>query len=314
MGPCFVDAHCHVSTVVDTVGSDEVRNGMGTLLVETDVRRCVMSTNAYDWEILGSLAGLDGAGSGCFAASLGVHPWYCHLYSFDRAVGKEEHYRSVLKSKDDAELVEVIRQLPDPIDLLGYMSEEQVSRVACIGEIGLDKVFRLPKNGFLNSVGASLGNVRVEFKHQVRVFEAMLDVAKRHDLPVSIHSVKCQGTLFDICKEILLNSKVNVCLHSFTGTHDSLRLWLTTFPHERLFFSVSAWINLKDIDAGVETLKHLPLECILTETDCTVDRIPLQEQRQMIGSVLDAIATAHGISKNTAEETVLQNFHRFLRR
>lgn len=324
MVPCLVDAHCHVSTMVDAVGCDKIRSNLDLALAGTasDVQRCVMSTNVYDWELLEPLLlmkQLDDEGPG-INVSLGVHPWYCHLYQLDRSLSKVGHYRNCLKCKDEVQLMELVEQLPDPVDLSSYLSDERVSRVGCIGEIGLDKVFRLPQNGFLVSNNgtslerSSLSNVRVEFAHQIQVFETLLKVAKGRGLPVSIHSVKCQGTTFDICKRILLDSEVNICLHSFTGTLDTVRLWLANFPHERLFFSVSCWINLKDWDSGAELLKSLPLQCILTETDCSVDSVSSQEQRQMLDSVLDAISRAHGISRTKAMDTVLQNFNRFLRK
>lgn len=74
-------------------------------------------------------------------------------------------------------------------------------RVSGIGEIGLDPTYD------------------IDMKQQVRVFEAQLALAERHDLPVSVHSRK---SLDDIL-EILKSYRCRVLLHWFAGGKSALR-------------------------------------------------------------------------------------------
>ena len=254
----LVDAHCHVSTVVNVEKRSCQRYDDG-------IERCIMSTNPYDWEAVKQIS--TAATHICF----GVHPWYCHLFSVGDRGSKKLHYKSVLQCKDDTQLKMILDVLPEPLDLEVYVQEEWNGSIRCVGEIGLDKLFRLPEDGFFNSSRATLSNIRVQMSHQKAVFERMIDLAVEKGLPVSIHAVKCQGLVFEVCKEKLLHTDTKICLHSYTGSKDSLRLWLSTFPHARIFFSLSSWINLKDLEQGILTIKQIPPACILSETDVQVD-------------------------------------------
>lgn len=294
-----------------------------------------MSTNQTDLKAIRSTK--ERLGNRVFAG-FGVHPWYSHLFvelnkvNNVNNVNKLEHYSSVLRGPDS----EVIaQQLPEPVPLQQYIDEclgqcqDTPQWASCIGEIGLDKVFRIPEpvptRQLLPNDGpgpesrpkTTLSRSRTTMDHQIAIFTSMLDLACAKRLPVSIHSVKCHGKVLEICTKKLLDSSVNVCIHSFTGTLDTLHLWLATFPHERLFFSVSWIINVNRAQAqgqaaSTNLLKHIPLQCILTETDCCVDVEPLDSQRRMLTRVLEAIAEAHSMSIEDAAATVQRNFARYI--
>lgn len=317
----LIDAHCHVS------GNTRVQDDDG-------IQRCLMSTNQTDLKAIRSAK--ETLGNRVFAG-FGVHPWYSHLFvelNKLNNVNKLEHYSSVLRGPDSEAIA---AQLPEPVQLQQYIDEclgigqDTPQWASCIGEIGLDKVFRIPEPepgpGSESSPKASpkanpkttLSRTRTTMDHQIAIFTSMLDLACAKRLPVSIHSVKCHGKVLEICTKKLLDSSVNVCIHSFTGTLDTLNLWLATFPHERLFFSVSWIINVNRAQAPAQgqaestnLLKHIPLQCILTETDCCVDVEPLDSQRRMLTRVLEAIAEAHSMSIEDAAATVQRNFARYI--
>ncbi|QLQ81828.1 hypothetical protein HG537_0G00820 [Torulaspora globosa] len=299
----FVDAHCHVSS------GDELR---GELEVEGPTLRCVMSNNGFDWGRLKSVAD-----EGRLRRGFGIHPWYCHLYSFGET-DKRSHYESVLVWKDDEAFESLLERLPEPVPLEEYISREfDPSKVDVVGEIGLDRLFRLPENGYYvhSKNPAPLSRVKVKISHQMAVFERFLRLACASRKPISIHDVKCHGVLFETCvREILPCQEVKVCLHSYTGSPQTLReCWLRRFPEDRLFLSVSKYINFRTESTAEQLLKLIPPGCILTETDFPVDierEDDLQNQLEYTCRQLAKILQLGALDQVKA--LVYDNYHRFI--
>lgn len=291
----YVDAHCHIS------GQGQVDHTEGT-------RRCVMSNYGNDWAHLKNVDGVER----CF----GVHPWYSHLFCL-RPGNRRSHYESVLEWKDGEEFEQLLSQLPDPIALEDYIGREfDESQVVAVGEIGLDKLFRLPNNGYyVPESGARLSRVKVKMSHQIEVFRRMCRLACEYKKPVSLHGVKCHGVLFDLCiDELLPTDEVKVCLHSYTGSLQTLSgSWLRNFPRSRIFLSVSRYINLKDQDAATELLKSVPRECLLTETDFPIDTQPTEQLMAQLQQVCQQIIEACNLEDlESCKELIYSNYLRFI--
>lgn len=294
----LIDAHCHVSTSLQPPETLE--------LGSVEIERCVMSNNFYDWKTVKLMN--HKSVHRCF----GVHPWHSHLFSSDLGKTKVEHYQSVLRCKNEKELDEMIALLPDPINIDSYLQNEFDEKAECIGEIGLDKLFRLPKNGFFQEPREELSLVRVDMNHQIKIFEKLLDTAAREKLPISVHSVKCHGLLLEICQKKLSNTKVNICLHSFSGSIETLKLWFKTFKKDRIYFSISSYINLKNKQEAENLLKNIPIQNVLTETDYPIDQYSLDEQSSQLIKVIEAISSAHNVSDEYVINKVKSNFDTFL--
>lgn len=301
----LIDAHCHVTTTV--AGTLDSSN-----FSDPNLMRCVMSTNVYDWDKLKSLGSDDGT-----FLSFGVHPWYSHLFSLGNPVSKHEHYTAVLESSSQANINDLIGLLPDPVDLNSYIDREfHIRRISCIGEIGIDKLFRLPENGFYQAdQSARLSSVRVKLTHQVEVFTVFCRLAIKYSLPVSLHAVKCHGMMFDLCKSLLFpHEAVKICLHSYTGSFDTLEnFWLKELPSSRIYLSLSRWISFKNADNGRKLLQALPLECTLTETDYAVDNEKENLLLEQVSYVIDEVTQTHQLeSSQVAKQIIYDNFCRFI--
>ena len=311
MSSLLVDAHCHITTSTEE-GKIEFE------IPDVPVTRCFMSNNEYDWTRVKAVVNSDQSDRSL--AAFGIHPWYSHLFFMGpEAFTGKDHYRNVLHGGDEEEIERIIAQLPEPINLESYIQREFDPKfVACVGEIGLDKVFRLPGNGFYQGDRPSpLGRVRVKMEHQVKIFTAMCDLAVQHELPVSIHCVKCPSLMFDVCKAHLLpHPKVKICLHSFTGSLETLEsFWLPTFACDRFFLSISRYFNFKSSEAGLQLLKRVPLQCILTETDFTWDNTSKEQLLQDLSFLVQQVANVHGLdSADAAQDAVYHNFQRFILR
>lgn len=114
-----------------------------------------------------------------------------------------------------------------------------------VGEIGLD--FAIPE---FNAA------------EQEEVFMAQLDLALRHDRPVSVHCRKAWESLLTIfSKEKYL--KVRGSIHSYSGSKDFVSSLLKT----NLSFSFSGSITRSNNKKGHESLRQVPPERLLVETD-----------------------------------------------
>lgn len=173
--------------------------------------------------------------------SFGWHPWFSHQLfddvsrsgsgsgsgsgeaaatfdpsSPDQDAEKRRHYNAVLvpspQNKDDDEF---IRHLPNPQPLSAFITQTrhylEAYPFALVGEIGLDKAFRLPNhepapddldNGMTpgRRDGRTLSPYRVNMDHQTRILKAQLSLAGEMGRAVSVHGVQAPGNLYDTLK------------------------------------------------------------------------------------------------------------------
>lgn len=236
------DAHCHPTDTMDSIPS--ISSSMRARALT------VMATRSQDQDLVAQVADEHGLASRqAIAASspsngldpthfpdkiipaFGWHPWFSHqLYddtlsgyqatydpaSPDLASEKLRHYNAVLtpspKSKDDEDFID---QLPTPQPLSGLLSQTrtylEARPLALVGEVGIDKAFRLPSPGdFVSDPEASmtigrrngerLSPYRVNMDHQIRIMKAQLNLAGQTGRAVSVHGVQAHGVLYNAIK------------------------------------------------------------------------------------------------------------------
>ena len=221
------DAHCHPT---DTMSSIDTIPGMKTKAL------AIMATRKEDQDLIAQTADRYGVkdpaslahseqnknGQECVIPCFGWHPWYSHEM-FDEAEydnkntldrdAKIKHYTSVLSQTCDG--VGFFDGLPNPRPLAKFISEtkEYLQRypLALVGEIGLDKAFRLPEPWTPEALqsrddshtpgareGRRLSPYRVQMGHQKKVLVAQLALAGEMQRAVSVHGVSAHGVLFEI--------------------------------------------------------------------------------------------------------------------
>ena len=147
--------------------------------------------------------------------AFGWHPWFSHQLYDDSATNeprqKEKHYASVLQPTPDADF---IAGLPDPIPLSQFLAETrarlEAHPTAIIGEVGLDKAFRLPwgwketekmeRDEELTPGGREgrmLSPHHVKMAQQTLVLKAQLRLAGELGRGASVHGVQAHGVLFE---------------------------------------------------------------------------------------------------------------------
>lgn len=306
MARCIHDCHCHLG-VAATV--DDAPRLAQAICAEAAVRPLalhIMTCNHLDLAVLQRLIALD---TGAIIPYFGIHPWYSHLFSTTEHVDKGLHYRSVLRPPPEPQLLAV---LPPPIYVGHHLATMRRLAQQCvaagtaygIGEIGLDRLFRLPASGFYGNNAAAgvegLTAAKVTMAHQRHILAMQLQLALELAVPVSLHCVKAHGALFD---EVTrgYGSISTVVLHSYSGSVDQARAWVAQMRHQRrpLAFSFSAVIN--GSDARVATLRQLAAlledHHILAESDLPVDRYFLQDPAPYYRQ-LQLIVETVGAAKN----------------
>lgn len=218
------DVHCHPTDTMSSI--DDIVNMKARTLT-------VMATRGEDQELVSQVASrFMNDNKTEFSAELpaktiipcfGWHPWFSHQILDDSQhdqttpLDKQKHYESVLvpSIRDEG----FLRNLPEPRPLSTLLSETrtrlQKHPYALVGEIGLDRAFRIPSAWDTEKVenrdpsltpgsreGRSLSPYRVQPNHQKFLLEAQLRLAGELQRPVSIHSVQSHGAVFDLLQKL----------------------------------------------------------------------------------------------------------------
>jgi TatD DNase family protein len=140
------------------------------------------------------------------------------------------------------------------------------------------------------------------FAEQERVFEALVDVAMRHDLPVIIHTRKREVRAAEILRSL---GAQKVDFHCYGGKVKNALRWAR---EDGWSFSIPA--NSRRSEAFAKMLRELPEEKILTETDAPyLSPKPgtRNEPANVVGTVAH-LAELRGWSVEDARARVWQNF------
>jgi len=296
----LIDSHCHVST---NLSADEVSQLYEKISQGKDeIKLVLMSTNHIDFKTVDKLGELENVVP-CF----GIHPWFAHLFknSDDECVDKRQHYSKVfgreLKINGDGDEGDegdklLLERLPEPIDLdehIGKLRDAIKRHVArgslvCVGEIGYDKVFRIPSCGYSGNEGVDNNNnnnnnnqltrYKTTIQHQKLVFQKCLSLAIEHNLSISLHNVKSGGTLYRHLQQMMDNYNIynyngNLCLHSYTGSRETLEMFTKTF---NVFVSLSRSVNFEQrLDHILGIIETIGSTKVLIESDLYIDCVDI---------------------------------------
>jgi TatD DNase family protein len=175
-------------------------------------------------------------------------------------------------------------------ETIGFISKKAKSKgLVAIGEIGLDFKYM---------------NI---WDRQLKVFDSMLHLAERLELPVIIHS---RGTTAQIVDMLPSYSVKKVLLHWFSNPISAL----TKVVDHGFYISEGAPVVFSN---GIrDVVKRVPMENLLTETDGPVRffRPPFQGKRTtsaFIPTIVKAIAEVRKMDPESVAEHVRENFERF---
>lgn len=128
------------------------------------------------------------------------------------------------------------------INKIGDMFREK--KIKAVGEIGLDYYYE-----------------NFDRETQIRAFREQMDLARSLDLPVVIHDRDAHEDTLRVIREF---KGVRGVLHCYSGSPEFAREVLK----EDYYFGFTGVVTFKNAKKAVETVKILPEDRILVETDC----------------------------------------------
>ncbi|MEM3926365.1 MAG: TatD family hydrolase [Desulfurococcaceae archaeon] len=187
---------------------------------------------------------------------IGIHPWNIHEYTLR-----------------DVEL------------LVKNIVEN--TNVKCIGEVGLDKIFR-PDT----------------IDKQLSAFQLFVRYAKEYDLVLNLHAA---GAWHDVYKVIYSSDIKKAYFHWYTGSKDLLK----DIVQAGYFIGANpAWIiqnKHRDIIVNVD-LKYL-----LTESDAPYNYRGMYMRPELIEKTIELLSEIHGMSKDVVVEIVMNNYKKLFK-
>lgn len=216
----WYDAHCHPTDTLSTLSSIPNLQTRKITIQSTrfsDQAHVKQTAENYPDKVI---------------PAFGLHPWFSHLLYDDNDPNlkdlepselKKKHYQSCLQPVPDEDFT---KDLPDPKPLSEFLSELrsnlQAHPHALVGEIGMDKAFRIPINWAGSGLSEEpdtpsgsrgqrkLSPFRTSPAQQKAVFQAQLRVAGEFGRAVSVHSVKSHGAIFDTLRELWKGWEIRV--------------------------------------------------------------------------------------------------------
>lgn len=168
-------------------------------------------------------------------------------------------------------------------------------KTVAVGEIGLDYYWDKESHDI-----------------QKEWFAKQLSLAKKVSLPVVIHSREAAKDTFDIMKAEHAGSTGGV-IHCYSGSREMARDYLNM----GYYIGVGGVVTFKNARILKEVVEYVPLESILTETDCPyLAPAPCRGKRNTslyIPYIIRAIAEIKGLSPEEVERVTFENAKRMYR-
>lgn len=158
-------------------------------------------------------------------------------------------------------------------------------------------------NNLNNSKVVGIGEIGLDYHYgkenrdkQIELFVKQLDIARKYNLPVIIHSRDAINDTIDILKKYKDLKKI---LHCYSGSLESARelIKLDTY------FGVGGVLTFKNSTNLVQTIKEIPLDRIVIETDSPY-LSPFRGNKNVPNNVVEVLKKLALIKDVSYEETL----------
>ena len=112
----------------------------------------------------------------------------------------------------------------------------------------------------------AIGEIGVDYHYddtnkekELYVFKKQLDIAKKYNMPIIVHTRDAIGDTYDVLKEYKLNGSI----HSYSGSLEMAR----EFIKLGYMIGIGGVVTFKNAKNIKEVVKNIDLEYILLETD-----------------------------------------------
>lgn len=229
-------------------------------------------------------------------SSIGIHPHEALRYT----QGKHSLPIRSTQGKPNSDV-----SIQKDITAIEEIYQQNTSKVAMVGECGLDFLFDpefIPPEFSLEQLKQT----------QIELFQAQIDLAKKLNLPLSIHcrddrSQNPQNTeAWD--KVINMTKNLTGIYHCYSGLPTTTQ---RIIEETNFLVSFAATLTYPKNDYLIEAIKMLPLKRIVLETDCPF--LPPQSKRgtrnepTTVLEIAQKIAEIKGITVEEVAEQTTQN-------
>lgn len=173
-------------------------------------------------------------------------------------------------------------------------------KVIGIGEIGLDYHFENPNKEL-----------------QKQVFLSQVKIAHEKKLPVCVHLRDAYGDFLEIVSKHLNLFDSGLLLHCYSGSSEFASQMMKMVPN--CYFAFGGSSTFKNAKNVVESVKNIPLDRILSETDSpylTPEPLRGKEKNQpkYVDFVVQKLADIKEITKEKMENIIEENFKRLFKK
>ncbi len=226
-----------------------------------------------------------------FYATVGLHP------TDVKRIGNPDPSHRIAGSS----YVPVAQTAEELFDLFDIWISENPKKVVGIGECGFD---------FYHD------SREVALESQKDVFLRHLELAKKYDLPLIIHTRDAIEETVSFFKQYIVGTGVRGVVHCFSEDRETARF----FTEEAGFYlGIGGIVTYKKSDILRDVVQHISLEMLLTETDSPF--LPPQEFRKKnstnepasLVEVVEKIAEARGEDVSGVADQLVENAKRLFR-
>lgn len=229
---------------------------------------------------------------------------HCHLFkeyydNIDKIVNNMNGYMITAGVDDDTnlEVIDVAKKYDKVYGVIGIQPEEVLKFS--------NKSIKIIEDNINNPKIIGIGEIGLDYywddtnkDKQIKVFRCMMDLARKYNKPVVIHSREAIQDTYDIIKEY---SDVRCVLHCYSSSVEMAR----EFIKFGVMLGIGGVVTFKNSKKLVEVVKDIPLEYLLLETDSPYLSPEPYRGKQNIPNNIEIVAQKIAEIKDISVEEVL---------
>ena len=203
--------------------------------------------------------------------------------------------------RTNEEVLELVKKYDIVYGALGFQPE--------VAESVIDDDFRFIEEHINDDKIVAVGEIGLDYHYDVdkekqkNVFKRQLEIAKKYNKPVIVHSRECIQDTYDILKV----SSVKGIMHCYSGSVEMAR----EFCKIGFYLGIGGIVTFKNAVKLVDVIKDVGLEYIVLETDSPyLSPEPYRGKRNEpinVGVILQKICALKGLDYKDASEITTGN-------
>ena len=170
-----------------------------------------------------------------------------------------------------------------------------------------------PKCIALGEIGLDYHYDDCDRSRQIRLFEAQLDLLKKHDLPVIIHSRDASNDLYQVLKSNANLLKNGFLMHCYSESLEQAKRYLDLGG----YFAFGGVITFKNSKKD-DIVRAIPLDRLMAETDAPyMTPVPFRGQLNTPDKVMyvyDHLAKILSVEGDLLQDVIEKNFRTFFKK